>query len=144
MKRGTRSNRNSGFTMVEGLAVVAILVILMGVTMVSVARHKDSLKLVELDNAARDIFMAAENRAVLLSGEQQLSDLVKKAPGKEITDVLTTNEHTSDESLYYVYKKDSTAAGLLTVGAIDPTLLKGDFLIVYDLNSGSPTDLFYI
>lgn len=58
--------RNGGFTLLGVLVTVAILVIMLGLAAVGVARYRDYLKITELDNAARDIYMAAENRAVLL------------------------------------------------------------------------------
>ena len=130
MKRKGVNNRNGGFTMVEMLAVVAILIILLGVSMVSVVRYRDLLKITELDNAAREIYMAAENRAVLLSGARRLNNQVRTA-GAE------------DGGRYYV-SKSSLNAELLTSGSIDPALLDGgDFYIVYNLDGGSVTDVFY-
>lgn len=127
--------------MVEMLAVVAIIVILLGVSMVSVARYRDLLKITELDNAAREIYMAAENRAVLLSGARRLSNQVNKA-GQPVT--LTGHGHSGGEMLYYVSKASMTE-DLLTDGSIDPALVADgvDFYIVYDQNSGSVTDVFY-
>ena len=130
MKRKGVNNRNGGFTMVEMLTVVAILIILLGVSMVSVVRYRDLLKITELDNAAREIYMAAENRAVLLSGARRLNNQVRTA-GAE------------DGGRYYV-SKSSLNGELLTSGSIDPALLDGgDFYIVYDLDGGSVTDVFY-
>lgn len=65
-------NHNGGFTLLETLLTLVILVILLGVSAVGVADHRDYLKITELDNAARDIYMAAENRAVLLQNSGQL------------------------------------------------------------------------
>ena len=67
MRRETNGKRNSGFTLVEMLAVTAIVVILLAVGMVSVVRYARWLEITELDNTAREIYLAAENRAVLLS-----------------------------------------------------------------------------
>lgn len=124
-----RLNNNSrGFSLVEMLAVVAILVILLGISMVAAAGYRDLLKITELDNAAREIYMAAENRAVLLSGARRLSNqLGEKAP---------------DSQFDYV-SKTSMKEELLPTGSIDPALRDGDFYIVYDRKSGSVTDVFY-
>lgn len=124
-----RLNNNSrGFSLVEMLAVVAILVILLGISMVAAAGYRDLLKITELDNAAREIYMAAENRAVLLSGVRRLSNqLGEKAP---------------DSQFDYV-SKTSMKEELLPTGSIDPALRDGDFYIVYDRKSGSVTDVFY-
>ena len=83
MRNGLKENWNKGFSLVEMLAVVAIIVILLCVSGVGVIYYRNWLKLTELDNAARSIYMAAENRAVLLSGERRLGGLVKG--GGEVT-----------------------------------------------------------
>lgn len=63
-----------GFTLLETLITAAILVVLLGFAIVGVVRYRDHLKITELDNAAREVYMAAENRVVLLqnSGEAQV------------------------------------------------------------------------
>ena len=78
MKRQIQHNRNGGFTLVELLAVVAVLIILLGVSAVSAAYYMDYLKITELDNAAREIYMAAENRAALLANGSRLEKLVAR------------------------------------------------------------------
>lgn len=145
MKNRMQSKHISGFTMVETLAVVAIIIILLGVSAVPAAKYVDTLKIMELDNAARDIYMAAQNRAELLSGagSGNLTKLVETgASGKTTT--LTTRGHTDDagkEKLYYLSQDD--VADLLPTGSIDQTLWDGYFYIVYDVISGSVTDVFY-
>lgn len=142
MEKRCLDNRNSGFSMVEMLAVVAILIILLGISMVSVAHYRDLLKITELDNAAREIYMAAENRAVLLSGARRLNSQV----GKAGTPTKLTGRAGDGEAagLYCVSKTGVENSGeLLTLGSIDPALLDGDFYIVYDLDGGSVTDVFY-
>ena len=72
MRRRDQRKWNRGFTLVETLAAVAVLVILLGLGSVAVAYYRDYLRITELDNAAREIYMAAEHRAVLLSGSRRL------------------------------------------------------------------------
>lgn len=136
-----KSNQNSGFTVVEMLAVVAIIIILLGVSAVAAVRCRDLLKITELDNAAREIYMAAENRAVLLSGARRLNSQVSKAGSAT---VLAGRAGGDAAGLYCVSKDGAEASGeLLTFGSIDPALMDGDFYIVYDLDGGSVTDVFY-
>ena len=77
MRKRIADKRNSGFSLVETLAAVAILVILLSVSAVAAAYYRDYLKITELDNAAREIYMAAENRAVLLDGGRQLGPALR-------------------------------------------------------------------
>lgn len=149
MEKKCLNNRNSGFSMIEMLAVVAIIVILLGISIVSVVYYRDLLKITELDNAAREIYMAAENRAVLLSGAKRLNNqLGDGKSGAGLPTKLTTAVHADadakDEELYYVSKASMTE-DLLKTGSIDPALRKDgvDFYVVYDKSSGSVTDVFY-
>ena len=161
MKNFKKIRHNSGFTMLEMLIIVGITVILLGVSMASVAPHRDSIDIAELDNVARDIYMAAENRAVLLTSSLRLETLVKgtkadgTAVGKSVVlkgkctafpDVHPNNPDNKEE-LYYVSKEGIRNTDLLTLEGIDPTLsdpdTAHDFYIVYDVYSGSVTDVFY-
>lgn len=138
MEKNAWNSRNGGFTVVELMAVVAITVILFALSMVGVVRYQGMLKLTELDNAAREIYMAAENRAVLLSGARRLKTQVARAS------VLSLQAGRAGDGEVYVTKAQVEETGeLLTVGSIDPALMDGDFYIVYDLAGGSVTDVFY-
>ena len=120
-----------GFSLVETLAVVAILVILLSLSAVAAAYYRDYLKITELDNAARDIYMAAENRAVLLGGSGQLEKALTGGGAQ------TLAEGGEQQASVYVAKDTAASLGLLTGGAIDPALLNGQFYIVYDTASGA-------
>lgn len=50
-----------GFTLAEMLLTVSIIIILGAVIAVNVIRYRQNLKLTEMDNAAREIYMAAQN-----------------------------------------------------------------------------------
>ena len=117
--------KNSGFTLVETLAAVAILVVLLGISAVAVLRLQKYLEITRLDNAARGIYMAAQNRAVLLSGGKQLKALVQ---GED--NAVSLAARTGEEApLYYVAhtaeKTDPALEQLLTAGSIDPALRQG-------------------
>ena len=129
---------NRGFSLVETLAVVAILVILLSISAVAAAYYRDYLKITELDNAAREIYMAAENRAVLLSGGGQMDKALADGGA-----VLLAEGGDGPCCVTYTGPGSGTLGGLLTSGAIDPALLNGQFHIVYDQASGAVTDVFY-
>lgn len=120
-------NRRGGFTLLETLLTVVILVILLGVSAVGVAYHKDYLKITELDNAARDIYMAAENRAVLLQNSGASATLLSLG-GAGTVELLKTDAKLDD---------------LLPKGTIDPALWSGDFRVVYDRATGHVREVFY-
>lgn len=141
MRKRVKGRWVSGFTLVETLAVVAILVILMGLSSVAVAYYRDYLKITELDNAAREIYMAAENRAVLLSNGRQLSALVKN-DARAVALSAGSAEETGAVTAYYAAGTDDLKQ-LLPAGVVDPALRDGDFYIVYEPVSGCVTDVFY-
>ena len=61
MKMQRRHSSNSGFTLMETLIAVGILVILMGLLFVGVINYRRSMKQLELDRVAQEIFVAAQN-----------------------------------------------------------------------------------
>lgn len=67
---------NEGFTLIETLLATVILVVLLGISVTAAAYYRNYLKIARLDNAAREIYMAAENRAVLLANGRQLEGLM--------------------------------------------------------------------
>ena len=145
-----KKNWTYGFTLVETLAAVAVLVILLGVSAVAVAHYRKYMKITELDHAAREIYMAAENRAVLLGNRMRLGGLVEEE-GRKVTiprlpsDDLQEENDEEKAAAYYITRleDEEVLRTLLPEGSIDPTLYEGDFYLVYEPVSGSVTDVFY-
>lgn len=141
-------DRSSGFTLVEALAATAILIILLGLSAVGVARWRDPLKITELDNAARAIYMAAENRAVLLQNSGASFSLLADSPGEGITasEVSVTQDGT-EQTVSLCVLSDAARADildeLLPAGVIDPSLRDGHFYILYDKNTCHVFEVFY-
>ncbi len=144
MKTSMRNRHNQGFTLVEILAVTALLVILLGIASVAVGRYMRMLKIVELDNAAREIYLAAENRAVLLDNGGQLEKTVVKPDNQFAAGVETVALDAPGETdLYYIASHDAAIDKLVPAGSIDPTLRERHYYIVYEPVSGCVTDVFY-
>lgn len=145
MIQNRQRSRRQGFTLVEMLAVVAIVVILLGISAVGVVYYARWLKITELDNAAREIYLAAENRAVLLSGSGRLEKLVTNKD-KTVTVTLSSDSGSGETTEgYYIHhsRGGSEVENLLPVGTIDSALMEGSFYIVYEPVGGSVTDVFY-
>ncbi len=137
---GKTKLNNAGFTFVEVIATVAVIVILLAVSGVAVAQHRSYLQIMELDDAAREIYMAAENRAVLLSSARRLDDLVNRPADYQVG----LDGAAGSVVGYYVSEADSALlAELLPANSIDPYLRDGYFYIVYEPVSGCVTDVFY-
>ena len=134
-----------GFTLIELLTTVAIMVVFLAISVVAVGSYRSKLKITELDNAARQIYLAAQNRAVLLHSRGALEPLLENA-GSD----LTVAEDGSVEEYSYITNTNANADKkaaldqLLPVGTIDPSLREGQFYIVYEPDSGSVTDAFYM
>ncbi len=144
-------NRDSGFTLVEALATAAILIILLGLSAVGVARWRDPLKITELDNAARAIYMAAENRSILLQNSGAAVSLltVPDTPGAgDLTpSSATVTQDGEDKTVSLCVLSNATKPAildeLLPVGVIDPTLREGCFYILYDRSTYHVFEVFY-
>ena len=137
-----------GFTLVEMLVVVAVLVILLAGSAVGVVRYLRQIRITELDNAAREIYLAAQNRAILLQGSQRLEGLVVQAGNRiEHVDVIpgaeASEEGTTQITVYYRHSQDAAMEDLLPRETIEPSLWEGDFYIVYEPESASVVDVFF-
>lgn len=145
MPHRIQSNQK-GFTLHEMLLVVAISIILLAVSVVGILTYMRQLRLTELDNSAKEIFLAAQNRAILLRSSQQLDGLVIQGDGSNTLDhvnVIPNSDDTTQITAYYIHCNDASISQLLPDGSIDPTLWEGDFYITYEPESGSVIDVFF-
>lgn len=151
MRKKLSQKRNHGFTLVETLVAAGILAVLLAISAVGVVRARALLKITELDNAARSIYMAAENQAVLLKNGKRLNSLVVKTGTNDnsiqaeagVAGVAEGADPVSQVKLYYIPKADAAMPQLLPQGSIDPALWDGDFVVFYEPVSGCVTDVFY-
>ena len=66
MKRERTGRFSPGFTLLETVITIAVLIIIMGLAFPAVAALQKNLKMTELDAAARHIFIAAQNQLTSL------------------------------------------------------------------------------
>lgn len=141
-----KQRRQKGFTIQEMLLVILITVIFLSISMVGIVRYMRHLQLTELDNSAREIFLAAQNRAVLLSGGQRLESYVVDPNGHNRLDhveAIPGSDEIAPITAYYLHSSDPNMEKLLPQGSIDPDLWDGDFYIIYEPKSGSVVDVFF-
>ena len=138
-KRGGRGR--AGFTMAEMLVAVGILVILLGVAIPSVVSIRANLKMTELDDCAREIFAAAQNRLTALRSAGALDSLngtQMEQPG----DFGVTGLDWGGGRGYRYVTQDGAGA-LLPAGSIDETVRGGFYIIEYNRETAMVYGVFY-
>lgn len=165
-----RRNKNKGFTLAELLIVVAITIILAAVGFIAIFQYQQNLKFTEMENDAREVFLAAQNS--LTSMKENGVDL--KDPGEdEITGTLlekptdfskafeksgisgTEDEYWTKNQTHFKYI--SHKAGdpvdddngpllnqILDFGSVDETVRRnGSYIIEYDEETYTVYGVFY-
>ncbi|MDD6520303.1 MAG: prepilin-type N-terminal cleavage/methylation domain-containing protein [Oribacterium sp.] len=162
-----RLNRK-GFTLAEVLVTVAIILILAGVTFVSVVQYQKNLRLMEMDGTAKEIFIAAQNHLSVAQASGDLDRLAEEAkkPGSASASTIGTKLDSTSVSAYagndkgeYYSVIHNVASGsesyiptegkqilqmMLPFGALDETVATGgNYAIVYELKSASVVAVLY-
>ena len=154
-----------GFTLAEVLVTVAIILILAGVTFVSVVQYQKNLRLMEMDGTAKEIFIAAQNHLSVAKASGDLDRLAEKASATGTTDSPIGTKLSSAPSYagnasgdyYYVIHNvnsgtesctpdgsDAILQMMLPFGALDETVsVSGNYAIVYELKSASVVAVLY-
>lgn len=163
-----RLNRK-GFTLAEVLVTVAIILILAGVTFVSVGQYQKNLRLMEMDGTAKEIFIAAQNHLSVAKASGDLDRLAANAnasasgtPASAIGTKLDSNfvsdyaGNAGGEYYYVIHNVTSGSESYLPAGsnqilemmlpfdALDETVAtSGNYAIVYELKSASVVAVLY-
>lgn len=149
-----------GFTLAEVMVTVAIIIILAGVTFVSVAQYQKNLRLMEMDGTAKEIFIAAQNHLSVAKASGDLDRLAeqtnKSAIGTKLDSAPAYASNTGGEYYYVIHNVTSgtencTPSGsdailemMLPFGALDETVAtSGNYAIVYELKSASVVAVLY-
>jgi|GEM_PF-5086963 len=152
---------NVGFMLVELLVVIAIIAILAGVSFVSVGTYIRGLQALEMDETAKELFIAAQNHlsSAYASGEYQeaLKDATVSSFGTVISKPSYINDVTDTKQGEHEYRvichTGSTGATttkptilnyMLPEFAIDSEISdNGNYMIVYEANSATILATFY-
>ena len=166
MRRSAQRKRISGrkgFTLAELLVVVAIILILAGFGFVAVNRYQKRLKRVEMDNVAREIFVAAQNHLTAsraagfwdgyVAQMEKDSSNDKSALGESVGKGSTDKQYVADQENRNAeassgasadYSSDNVLKILLPYAAVDETLLTdGKYYVHYDAATASVLDVYY-
>lgn len=154
-KMGSLRREKKGFTLVEMLVVVAILIAVIAVSVVSITAIRKELRQKELDSKAETIYVAVQRRMAELcaSGYEDLyqyeegsSRGIEKV-GLVPSDVDGDTEITEDTLCYVEAQKDAdmsdAASDLVPEDSIDEALRSNQWHIEFDPDSGSVYGVFY-
>ena len=146
---------NSGFTMVELLTVIAILLLVGLIAVFSLSKLRRSLRQHELDARAEIIYVAAQNRMAELRAAG-CEGLYSKGLSDGDNGVYTMafdgthmDESSRDVEFCYLYVNDASdkrtgaPAALLPDTAVDKDLWNGCWCIEYAPSTGSIYAVFY-
>lgn len=146
---------NSGFTMVELLTVIAILLLVGLIAVFSLSKLRRSLRQHELDTRAEIIYVAAQNRMAELRAagceglySKGLSDGDNGVYAMAF-DGTHMDESSRDVEFCYLYVNDASdkrtgaPAALLPDTAVDKDLWNGCWCIEYAPSTGSIYAVFY-
>jgi len=167
MNRLKTTFNNTGFMLSELLVVIAIMAILAGVSFVAVSSYIRGLQALEMDETAKEMFIAAQNHlsSAYASGEYQ-EELEKSSKistdeanfdfGIEIPKPDYIDEADVDKAGKHDYRvvfhtaetaespKKKILNYMLPQYAIDSEVSdKGNYMIVYEVNSGTVLSVFY-
>lgn len=146
---------NSGFTMVELLTVIAILLLVGLIAAFSLSKLRRSLRQHELDARAEIIYVAAQNRMAELRAagcEGLYSEGLSDGDNGVYTmafDGTHMDESSRDVEFCYLYVNDASdkrtgaPAALLPDTAVDKDLWNGCWCIEYAPSTGSIYAVFY-
>lgn len=134
------NKKNKGFTLAETLLTITILVILFALAVPGVFTIKKNLRQMELDDKAKIIYTAVQNRLSELytSGLSNYYDPSGKGYINQLNNVPSDYDNTVDNdainenSIYYFTSKNiSELEALIGSNVIDDSLKDGHFVIEY-------------
>ena len=145
IKEMKRLNNKKGFTLAELLIVVAIIVILAGISFIALPRYLRLFRQLEYDNHAKEIFIAAQNHLTMAENEGYLG--INEFGVEEIESEKATGAYyfvVNNSNVSTAYNNDSALKLMLPTGSIDDTVrLSGSYIIRYDKANAKVLDVFY-
>lgn len=123
-------SKNSGFSLMEVLVVVAILAIMVCLAVPNIIAYSRSITLTALDDSAHSIFMTAQSKLSVL-----------KNSGEE-TVIASLGDTTVKDSYIAVSDKDKLSV-LVAAGSVDTELFGHDYVVEIDPKSGTVYAVWY-
>lgn len=133
-----------GFTLAELLASVAIIGVLILISIPSIASVQVSLRMTELDNAAKSIAIASQSQMTAKKVSGTWLDLIDKinedAPTPQKAKALPGE---NDGDYYYLTAAQARANGILPRNSIDDVVYNGDFVIEFNKSTATVCGVFF-
>lgn len=153
MKNKATRNNMRGFSLMEMLVTVLILVILFALAMIPISKIQKNLRQTELDSRAEMIFSAVQNRMTRLQaagqdsyyqptggvGAAELMNMIPKDAEKKNYKPTTLAYVTSDDK----NNKDSAASWIYPETEAEADLWDGSWVVEFDPSSGSVYAVFF-
>ena len=95
----TKKHRSGAFTLAEFLVVIAITLILAGVSFVAAIRYQSNLRRMEMDRTAKEIFLAAQNNLSLAKSGGVMERLLHQYGGNDTENTNGTLKAESNASV---------------------------------------------
>ena len=144
------TDHKKGFTLMETLGVVAIIVVALAIAIPSIIGIANSLKFKRMNEYAKTIFMAAQNNLIEMRSfgklEQLLPDEDSRLPdgAYKVTETNNAGFPAEDWSAQYCYTTSGAAFDLvLPVGSVEQVLRDQKILIEYNPYTGNVYSVFY-
>ena len=153
MKNKATRNNMRGFSLMEMLVTVLILVILFALAMIPISKIQKNLRQTELDSRAEMIFSAVQNRMTRLQaagqdsyyqptgmvGAAELMNMIPKDAEKDKYKKTTLAYVTSADK----NNKDSAASWIYPETEAEADLWNGNWVVEFDPSSGSVYAVFF-
>ena len=144
--------QNSAFTLIEMLIAVSIMIVLLGISVVAVNTWSKGLKMTELDQYAKSIYLEAQNQLAALETEGKLAGFYNGliTPGNKYESHKLTEapsgyigEVNAWENLYYfAYNDDVTSMFISNLSMANDTDT-GHYLLEINPENGDVYGVFY-
>lgn len=147
-----QKKRKGGFTLAEFLVVIAVTMILAGVSFVAVIRYQGRLRRLEMDQTAKEIFLAVQNNLSLDASSGVFERLLAQNSGAQTEEKLGISlTAEGSEGIYCIlYQPDGAdpcsevRTRLLPFGSIDETVrISGSYLVFYEPAKGAVRAVWY-
>jgi len=139
---------HQGYSMMEVMLVVAIIVILAGVAFVGVVNHLRSMAQLELDGIAKEIFIAGQNHLTMARSQGYFDLDTASEFGVQDPDNSDIYYYVVDpakpDSLALLESNHSALHSILPFASVDDTVrLGGSYILRYQKSSGLMLDVFF-